>query len=134
MRLVKISELLDYFGVNLVFIDIDNDGYYEPITKTIFINYNLNETEYEKIILHELGHFIFHQHLVPLYKMPVPHLKMEYEANCFMVKQLIDMYLDYDEVITDINYVQFMNYYGLDNTYEAAVKSVLINYSSIVYA
>ncbi|MCV2505839.1 ImmA/IrrE family metallo-endopeptidase [Melissococcus plutonius] len=131
--MVKISELLSHFKVRLMFLDLDNNGYYEPTTKTILINCKLDETDCEKIILHELGHFILHQHLVPLYKMSVPHLKMEYEANCFMIKQLIDAYFDFGGTLEAINYVQFMNYYGISYEYEDVIKSILINYNEFLY-
>lgn len=49
-------------GINIIFANLEtgNHGYYEPRTKTIFVNDNEPATRNLFTVAHELGHFILH--------------------------------------------------------------------------
>ena len=94
-------ELLEENGIELVFSELEKNGYYSNKFKTMFVNQALSEEEQREVILHELGHFLKHDDYFSLYNNPLFHDKMEYEANCYMIDTLIDYsegYFNYSSV------------------------------------
>ena len=77
-------------GVDVQFIELNNDGYSIIDLRIIFINQNLCEEKAKEVLIHELAHFKLHSDYSVLYKMDVPHLKMEQEAVAYMMNQLIE--------------------------------------------
>ncbi|WP_414838454.1 ImmA/IrrE family metallo-endopeptidase [Carnobacterium sp. TMP28] len=85
-----IFNLLKSNDIELALIELENNGYYNSDLKTIFINQNLNEKRQKEVILHELGHALNHKEFSPLYSRSSFKLKMENEANSFMMNNLIE--------------------------------------------
>ena len=85
-----LNEKLKRNGITLVFLELEKSGYYDDNTKMIFVNQNQNEYDMKKVIYHELKHALDHSDYVILYKKTATHLKMEAEANDFMINQIIE--------------------------------------------
>ncbi|MGG5324217.1 hypothetical protein IGJ62_001852 [Enterococcus pernyi] len=129
----KIMELLDTAEIGIEYLDLKKNGYYDPVLKTLFINSNLNDNELKKTIMHEAGHGFLHDELYPLYKMPNPQSKMEFEADKFMIKNLLIDYMEHYSLSFDqINYMKFMDYYDIDYFYEDYLKDLLVNIQTII--
>ena len=99
---------------------IENDlgevyGYYTQINriKFILINSKLSELEKRFVVAHELGHAILHSNIATpclMHLKNINDIKIEYEANKFAVKLLIDgSHKDY--YIEDK--FKIMEYYGI---------------------
>ncbi|UJF14691.1 ImmA/IrrE family metallo-endopeptidase [Jeotgalibaca sp. MA1X17-3] len=67
-------------GIDVQFVELKKDGYSLVEMNMIFINQYLSEEKAKEVLIHELAHFKFHSEYSILYKMKVPHLKMEQEA------------------------------------------------------
>lgn len=96
------EELLEKNGIELVFSELEKNGYYSNKFKTMFVNQELSEERQREVILHELGHFLKHDDYFFLYNNPLFHDKMENEANRYMIQGLIDYYegcFNYSSVI-----------------------------------
>lgn len=124
----RVKKLLKSKGIKLIFMDLDNEGYYESEYKTMFVNENLSDFEILKVIYHELGHGVLHDDFSALYKMTVPHFKMEYEADYFMLKLLLLEYMEVNILDPEqVNPVYFIESNDLDPRYEEAIKKILYN-------
>lgn len=102
----EIRTLLKSHGINLEITDIESHGFYVPSEKTIFVNQNLTEEVQKEVILHEACHALNHDELAALYNKTVFRLKMENEANSFMINFLIkenDGYFNYSSVLEEFN-------------------------------
>ncbi|WP_029276242.1 ImmA/IrrE family metallo-endopeptidase [Carnobacterium jeotgali] len=102
----SVLDLLKRNEVEMILISLDNNGYYDPSLKIIFINQSLNEEKQKEVILHELGHALNHKDLSALYNKPTFRFKMENEATSFMMKSLIDEsegHFNYSDVIENYN-------------------------------
>ena len=100
----EIFELLKSNGVTLSITNMGSAGFYVPELKTMFVNECLPPEEQKKVILHELHHAINHTDLKALYDVPVLHLKMEAEADRFMIQHLIsenDGHYNYSGVLEE---------------------------------
>lgn len=98
--------LLKENNIELVLLKLEQNGYYDPESKTMFINQNLDEIYQKEVILHELGHALNHNDLSALYDKPSFKFKMEHEANYFMVNYLInesDGQFNYSDVLENFN-------------------------------
>ncbi len=101
-----VFDILQKNKIELVLINIENDGYYDPALNIIFINQLLNEEKQKEVILHELGHVINHKELASLYNNPSYRTKMEYEATKYMITYLInesDGQFNYSDVLQNYN-------------------------------
>lgn len=81
---------------------MDAPGCYVPQWKSIFINENLSEDEMKLVILHEIKHVIDHVDYSNLYKETITRMKMEAEANDYMIRQIIK---EHDDIY---NYTQIV--------------------------
>lgn len=127
----KLNTLLKTYGVSVVFMELEGNGYYIAPIRTIVVNKDLEEGEQNKVILHELGHHLFHHDVLSLYKMDVPHSKMESEANRFMIKELFKEYTDLFQLSPEeVNYLTFMDYYKLDYSYEKYIKELILEHTN----
>lgn len=78
-------------GIELVMINLEKDGYYNPNLKMMFINKSLSEERQKEVILHEFFHAIDHADFPYLYDYSsVFRLKMENEAVAYMMSHLIE--------------------------------------------
>ena len=57
-----VGAICEKLGINIIFanLEVGNHGYYEPRTKTIFVNDNESATRNLFTVAHELGHYILH--------------------------------------------------------------------------
>lgn len=97
----NLFNLLKENGIELIFIDLEKHGYYNPQLKMIFINRSLSEEKQKEVILHELGHVINHEEFSVLYNKSTFRLKMENEATYYMMSHLInesDGHFNYSDV------------------------------------
>lgn len=123
----KIEMLLKKNGISLVILDLEDDGYFDPLLKIVFVNQNLSEENQKKVIYHEIGHGKLHIELAALYKLPVPHSKMENEADKFMISRLLEDYISVSGVeASQINYMKFIEDNELDSRYEDIVKALIV--------
>lgn len=83
-------------------------GCYVPKWKMFFINEKLNEEEMKLVILHEMKHAIDHVDYSNLYKKTITHMKMEAEANDYMIRQIIK---EHDDIY---NYSQLVDNFRIN--------------------
>lgn len=121
-----------YFNNDEILILYTNEEMNTPSTyiselKTIIVNENLSSQEREKVILHELGHYFNHSNESDLYcATSVSRMKMEYEANKYMIDKEIDRYVSKNNVDpSTINYVDFAESHHFTNTH--LVKSLILD-------
>lgn len=84
------KEVLKKNGIELVFSELEKNGYYSYEFKTMFVNQALSEERQKEVILHELGHYLTQSDYFLLYSNPIFNMKMESEANHYMIKSLIE--------------------------------------------
>jgi Zn-dependent peptidase ImmA (M78 family) len=124
----KIKKILHSLEIELVELDMEKNGYYDPVSKLMLINSNLTKKEIKKTIIHEIGHDLLHRDTRVLYKLTVPRSKMEYEANCFMIKYLLKEYSDkFSVAIQEINYLKFLEYYKISFYYQDYVMELILD-------
>ncbi len=87
--MLEIKESLYKLGIKLEFIEMESKGCFINDLKTMFVNNALSENEIKMVIYHELKHALDHADYVCLYKKPIYLIKMESEANDFMIRQVI---------------------------------------------
>lgn len=78
-------------------------------------------------MLHELSHAAKHKGNLELYRATYSaKAKMEREADDLMLKMLLKKYLnDFDLETRDLNYIQFLERYHLDLSFENRVKEII---------
>lgn len=86
----RLLKELERNGIKVVFLELENPGYYNQELKIIFVNQNQSEEEIKRVLYHEMKHALDHSDYVILYKKPIAHLKMEAEANEYMIKKIIE--------------------------------------------
>lgn len=129
----EVEALLEKYGITLEFIDLEIPGCYISDIKTMFVSEALNNFETIKVILHEAGHGVLHDDLEEIYKMNGFHSKMEYQADCFMITELVRIYISLIDIdIQEFNYIQFIEQNELDFAYEDLIKQVASDYAQQV--
>nr|WP_321315954.1 ImmA/IrrE family metallo-endopeptidase [uncultured Ligilactobacillus sp.] len=112
----------------IIYSDIPLDTPATFISKfnVIIIDNTKSNNDIYKALLHELGHKIKHNEINVLYNSsPSCRIKMEHEANEFMINELITQYLKDNYMdANNINYVDFANDNMLDdiNIVKDAIK------------
>ncbi len=81
---------LEEKGIKTAFLILEYPGYYCHETNILFINQNQSEEQQKRVIFHELKHHLDHSEFIMLYNSTVPRLKMESEANDYMIRKIID--------------------------------------------
>ncbi|WP_427814328.1 ImmA/IrrE family metallo-endopeptidase [Enterococcus sp. 22-H-5-01] len=102
----NVKAILQNNGIELIELTLENKGYYNCVLKMMFVNQELDEFEKLKVILHETGHALKHSDYMILYNLSTYKSKMEYEANQYMLKYLInesDGHYNYSNVIESFN-------------------------------
>lgn len=107
----------------IIYDDIEAPALYIAAIHTIVVSTNLNESEQKHALRHELAHV---EQSNSLYRASAAQkLKLEYEANCYMVSDLLRTYLSQtDQALEDINYITFMEQVGLSDKYIPIVEYV----------
>lgn len=110
--------------------DVDKPGYYIPLVNSIVIYNGLSEIEEMCVLLHELGHAAEHQNNYVLYNQAATlHSKMESQAEQYMIKRVLDYYLEDTSVYPEeVNVINFLENNDLGIEHESFVKEVLEEY------
>lgn len=127
----SIEEVINELNVEIIYKNYtDKDGFYIPCINTIVLSSSLDELQKKLVLLHELGHAAKHQDNYILYNRLLGfHLKMENEAEKFMIEKLFTMYLDNPDINPDIfNSIYFLNIHELNLSYEGFVKDLFTKY------
>lgn len=88
--MLRIREKLGELGIKLAFIDMESKGCFINNLDTMFVNNTLTEDEMKMVIYHEMKHALDHADYTSLYKEPIFLIKMESEANEYMVRKIIE--------------------------------------------
>lgn len=126
----KIKELIKESGVHIEFVKFyDCNGFYLPAMNTIFINDSLSDGMKLGVILHEIAHCKKHKDKAILYELATnERLKMEREANTFMLQEQLELYIRTNNVEKeDINAITFLQSQGLSLKFEADIKKIIKN-------
>ncbi len=113
-----IREKLKNIEVELYLLDMEGKGYYIPEWRKIFINQRLPGPLIKIVILHELKHAITHSEYSLLYRSFNFRLKMEKEANQYMLDETIK------EHEGDYNYSLVNERFNLGMGYEYYYKEM----------
>lgn len=126
---MKIKELIRELGLEVVLAEgLDREGLYIPDLNLIVLRSDLSEEMQQKIILHEIGHHLAHKEGTILYRMQRERLKMEHEADCFMLKEEVKNYLSCNDIDKDnFNAINFLQTNGLSLKFESDVKKIISN-------
>ena len=114
--------------VKIIYVDdLPVQGVFLPDFNIIFINSDLDEHQQEFVLKHELLHCIEHKHQAGLYTATqAERLKMEAEANTFMLKEILNEYsLKTGVDVRDINPVRFLETQGLSLNFEPKLRKIL---------
>lgn len=126
MELVK--KVLHEHGIDVVPIEMESDGCYIKELNKIFINSSLSPTDAKKVIYHEVKHVLDHKEFAELYKIFYFRSKMEYEADCHMIKNLLDEFIEHNHLDpADVNIFTFIECFGLDTKWEPMLKKFLLD-------
>lgn len=126
--------------ITLIYSDcrLDTPATYISKYNAVIVDNTANNEDIEKALLHELGHKIKHENVKELYhSAPSTHIKMEHEANEFMVNELVSEYINsnYADAST-INFSNFAtsNHLSDINIVKKAIKKQLKLQWAIKYA
>lgn len=126
----KVIDIIRELGVSVIVGDFDNPGYYVPELNAICIDEKLDECQHEAVLLHELGHAAKQKNEIELYNATkTMKLKMECEANRFMISYLFHRYIKYTgEEPYRIDYLEFMRQNDIPLRDEDIVKEIIADY------
>lgn len=124
----RIKDLIDKLHIIVKYTsEFESAGVYIPELNWIIINSNLNEYDQLETLLHELGHACQHRDCFELYNTTLNnHLKCEYEADTFMIEELVEKYMSVNNIdIEQINYVNFIVDNDLSTSYIPMLQKIL---------
>lgn len=123
----KIKDILADYDIQIERSELLEDAVYDPLTNNIYIGKNSSGIILRNAILHEAGHGILHNEYKVLYhSTAVSHLKMESEANKFMVNYLVQEYLETYGTDVPVNIYDFMRNNQIEEKNELLVKSAFL--------
>jgi Zn-dependent peptidase ImmA (M78 family) len=128
---LKVKKIIKKLGVTVTErCGLDADGHYIARINTIVINASLSKWEKLKTLLHELGHASKHQNNYEMYNLSFSlHSKMEYEADCYLIKEILDNYMVAADLEPhQVNYMKFIESTEIDSKFEPLVKELLNTY------
>lgn len=102
----KLLNVLSQNGIQLSFLELDYPGYYCHEGKMIIVNQNQSDEEIISVIYHELKHALDHSDYVTLYRNSIHHLKMESEADDYMIRRVIEEnggVYNYSQLVEEFN-------------------------------
>ena len=108
--LSKIKRLIKELGIEIQYMDFSGNGYFgiENNTAIIFINESLDEIETSLTLLHETAHFLNGD----CKKYITNHFQndnLEFEANKYMIREVMKMLDEKYDFTTDTNYQQIID-------------------------
>lgn len=127
----RIKQMVKKLKVDVIYSELlDKPAHYIAAIDTIVIYSGLNEWEEMCALLHELGHVAQHKEEYVLYnQIYTLHSKMESQAEQYMIKRVLDYYLEDISVYPEnINVVNFLENNDLGLEHESFVKEVLEEY------
>ncbi|MFS0967929.1 ImmA/IrrE family metallo-endopeptidase [Enterococcus thailandicus] len=129
--LVRLKEMLSDYNLNLIYMKMDESGFYYPKAKTVFLNEKFHAERAESFHLaHELGHFIAsHSDYEKLYLSPTFHSKFESEANKIAIAILLNIFIENE--LTDesqFKIEKFMEFYKIGTHLTETCYSVCTDY------
>ena len=130
----RIDAFLRENEITVAILDgLDNEGFYIPEKRTIILKSELSKNEQTKVLLHELGHIFNDDKVIGSYNdYLVPRSKMEYKANDFMLRELLENYiLRTNTEPTDINCVSFLESERLPMSFEDSVRRIIMGGLSV---
>ena len=130
----RIDAFLRENEITVAILDgLDNEGFYIPEKRTIILKSELSKNEQTKVLLHELGHIFNDDKVIGSYNdYLVPRSKMEYKANDFMLRELLENYiLRTNTEPTDINCVSFLESERLPMSFEDNVRRIIMGGLSV---
>lgn len=105
------KELCSNLGIYFFVFDdelYEDEAFYIPGIRTIFLSDRITEGDRVKTILHELGHRSHLPHLYSIFRE-----KYEIQANRHMIHYLMEAELEVCEDKEQFNYLDFMEKYKL---------------------
>ena len=130
----RIDAFLRENEITVAILDgLDNEGFYIPEKRTIILKSQLSKNEQIKVLLHELGHIFNDDKVIGSYNdYLIPRSKMEYKANDFMLRELLENYiLRTNTELTDINCVSFLESEKLPMSFEDSVRRIIMSGLSV---
>lgn len=127
----RIRQMIKKLKVTIIYTaELDKPAHYIAAINAIAIYSGLSEWEELCALLHELGHAAQHQEDYVLYnQIFVLHSKMESQAEKYMIKEILDYYLEDASIYPEnINAVNFLVNNDLGLEHESFVKEVLTSY------
>lgn len=122
-----LEKVLEECGVGIAYIEMESDGCFIEERNIIFVNSSLSQEDRRKTIYHEIKHVVDHKEFVELYKIFYFRNKMEYEADRYMVENLLYDFMSECHIDPyQINIFSFMDYYELDYNCETIVKTLIL--------
>ena len=108
--LSKIKRLIKELGIEIQYMEFSGNGYFgiEENKPIIFINEQLNDIDTSLTILHETAHFLNGD----CNKYITNHFQndnLEYEANKYMIQEIMKMLDEKYDFTTDTNYQQIID-------------------------
>ena len=128
MLSIRLKNIIEELKVKIIYDNcLEKDGHYIASCNIIVINNNLDESDKTLVLLHELGHAAMHQDNYYLYKLTYSlHLKMENEAEEFMIEETLESYLSSGLLeVTQINCVNFLEENKFNTRYEPFIKNLI---------
>ncbi|HAP8558557.1 TPA: ImmA/IrrE family metallo-endopeptidase, partial [Enterococcus faecium] len=94
---LKLKEMLSEYNLKLIYMEMEEPGFYYPKPRIVFLNEKLHEDSSEAFHLaHELGHFIAsHFEYSVLYDNSTTfHSKFEAEADRIAIMILLNIFIE----------------------------------------
>lgn len=129
---LKLKELLSDYNLKLVYMEMEESGFYYPKPRIVFLNQKLHEDRAEAFHLaHELGHFIAsHYEYTTLYDSSITfHSKFETEANKIAIIILLNIFVENE--LTDNSQFKldnFMDFYSINSKLRTECFDVCYSY------
>jgi len=122
-----LETVLNECGVGIAYVEMESDGCYIEEEHIIFVNCSLSQEDRRKTIYHEIKHVVDHKEFIELYKTFYFRTKMEYEADRFMIENLLYDFLSECHIDPyQINIFSFMDYYELDYNCESTIRNLIL--------
>lgn len=123
----EVKATLTNLDVQVIYGDFHKLAFYHPATNNIYLSSSLEGIDKRNHFLHEAGHAILHLKYKAIYNTtPVSHLKMESEANNYMVNKIVQEYVETYGIDTHVNIYDFMKENKIEDKNEFLVKSAFI--------
>lgn len=90
----EVKVLADKLGVKLIAAELEAHAYYIPKLSIIVYRQGMHELDEHLVLMHELAHAAMHKDMTAVYKQSHARLKIEHEANRFMIEHEAEPVID----------------------------------------